>query len=111
MKPAMRGIALSEASSESVGARSALVDCYAGRGLIAWSMESTQASPLRKNAFLVKEHVGMFKAANNFDIFDPEATIDVAEICTRATQACFLVPGMKVTVVDKRTAGGAESHW
>lgn len=27
---------------------------------------------LTKNLFLVKEHVGMFKAANNFDIFDPE---------------------------------------
>ena len=28
---------------------------------------------LAKNVFLVKEHVGMFKAANNFDIFDPES--------------------------------------
>ena len=27
---------------------------------------------LNKNLFLVKEHVGLFKAANNFDIFDPE---------------------------------------
>lgn len=27
---------------------------------------------LNKNLFLVKEHVGMFKASNNFDIFDPE---------------------------------------
>ena len=27
---------------------------------------------LDKNVFLVKEHVGMFKAANNFDIHDPE---------------------------------------
>lgn len=27
---------------------------------------------LNKNLFLIKEHVGMFKAANNFDIFDPE---------------------------------------
>jgi len=26
---------------------------------------------LNKNLFLVKEHVGMFKAANNFDIYDP----------------------------------------
>ena len=29
-------------------------------------------SPLSKNAFLVREHVGLFKAANNFDILDPE---------------------------------------
>jgi len=43
----------------------------------------------------------------DFDIFDPEAAIDVNEICTRATQACFLVPGMKVTVTDKRSAAAA----
>lgn len=29
-------------------------------------------SPLNANLFLVKEHVGMFKAANNYDIYDPE---------------------------------------
>ena len=27
---------------------------------------------LSRNLYLVKEHIGMFKAANNFDIFDPE---------------------------------------
>lgn len=27
---------------------------------------------LARNIYLVKEHVGMFKAANNFDIYDPE---------------------------------------
>lgn len=26
---------------------------------------------LKQNLFLVKEHVGLFKAANNFDIYDP----------------------------------------
>jgi uncharacterized protein YxjI len=26
---------------------------------------------LKQNVFLVKEHVGLFKAANNFDIYDP----------------------------------------
>ncbi|MEN7549093.1 phospholipid scramblase-related protein [Rapidithrix thailandica] len=28
---------------------------------------------LNQNLFFVKEHVGMFKAANNFDIYDPES--------------------------------------
>jgi uncharacterized protein YxjI len=28
-------------------------------------------SALGQNLFLIKEHVGMFKAANNFDVFDP----------------------------------------
>lgn len=27
---------------------------------------------LNRNVFLVKEHVGLFKAANNFDIYDPD---------------------------------------
>ena len=27
---------------------------------------------LNKNLFLVKEHIGFFKAANNFDIYDPQ---------------------------------------
>jgi uncharacterized protein YxjI len=27
---------------------------------------------LNKNLFLVKEHVGMFKASNNYDIYDPQ---------------------------------------
>ncbi|MEE8350468.1 MAG: phospholipid scramblase-related protein [Acidobacteriota bacterium] len=27
---------------------------------------------LRRNVYLVKEHVGMFKAANNYDIYDPD---------------------------------------
>lgn len=33
-------------------------------------MES-RSDPLAKNAFIVKEHVGLFKAANNFDMYDP----------------------------------------
>lgn len=28
---------------------------------------------LHRNLFFVKEHVGMFKAANNFDIYDPQS--------------------------------------
>lgn len=28
---------------------------------------------LRQNLFLVKEHVGVFKAANNYDVHDPES--------------------------------------
>ncbi len=30
-------------------------------------------SILHKNQFFVKEHVGMFKAANNYDIYNPES--------------------------------------
>ena len=41
----------------------------------------------------------------DLDTFDPEARIDFDEICERVTNACFLVPGMKIKVVDKRNGG------
>jgi uncharacterized protein YxjI len=34
---------------------------------------------LEKSQFFVKEHVGLFKASNNFDIFDPETGTRVME--------------------------------
>ncbi len=35
--------------------------------------EKPMHSALNNNLFLVKEHVGLFKAANNFDIYDPQS--------------------------------------
>jgi uncharacterized protein YxjI len=32
---------------------------------------------LARNAFFVKEHVGMFKAANNFDVLDPDTQAEL----------------------------------
>jgi DNA gyrase subunit B len=37
------------------------------------------------------------------ELFDPAAEIDFELICDRVRQACFLVPGMKMSVTDKRT--------
>ena len=34
---------------------------------------------INKNLFFVKEHVGMFKAANNYDIFDPNTQDHIME--------------------------------
>ena len=34
---------------------------------------------INKNAFFIKEHVGIFKAANNFDIYDPETNQIIME--------------------------------
>ncbi|NLR90282.1 MULTISPECIES: phospholipid scramblase-related protein [Flammeovirga] len=36
-------------------------------------------SLLNRNTFFVKEHVGMFKAANNYDIYDPETNQIILE--------------------------------
>ena len=44
------------------------------------SSKTTGLDVLNRNLYLVKEHVGMFKAANNFDIYDPE-TGDVILEC------------------------------
>ncbi len=44
----------------------------------------------------------------DWEIFDPDARIDFDEICQRATRACFLVPGLKITVTDKRTGAKNE---
>jgi len=43
---------------------------------------------LNKNLFLVKEHVGIFKAANNYDIHDP-STGDVIMECREPTLGFF----------------------
>lgn len=36
-------------------------------------------SSLHTNQYFVKEHVGMFKAANNYDIFDPQTNQKILE--------------------------------
>ena len=40
------------------------------------------------------------------EIFDDDARIDADEIRQRIVQSCFLVPGVKVRLVDKRAGGG-----
>ena len=42
------------------------------------------------------------------DIFDPEATIDWDEVVRRVKLACFLVPGLRITLEDKRTGSRKE---
>ncbi|MBC8365639.1 MAG: DNA topoisomerase IV subunit B [Actinobacteria bacterium] len=42
------------------------------------------------------------------ELFDADASIDFDEICERATRSCYLVPGLKVRVHDKRTGGRRE---
>ncbi len=42
------------------------------------------------------------------EIFDPEAVIEWDEVRVRAQRAAFLVPGLKITVIDKRTGSQTE---
>ena len=43
------------------------------------------------------------------ELFDADAGIDVDEICDRVTRSCYLVPGLKVRVHDKRSGGRREA--
>lgn len=43
---------------------------------------------LNRNLFFVKEHVGMFKASNNYDIFDP-ATNEMIMMCREENLGFF----------------------
>ncbi|ELR68997.1 hypothetical protein C900_05555 [Fulvivirga imtechensis AK7] len=56
---------------------------------------------LNKNLFLVKEHVGMFKAANNYDIYDPE-TQDVIMHC-REERLGFFTKMLRFTDYKRMT--------
>ena len=56
---------------------------------------------IRKNVFLVKEHVGMFKAANNYDIHDPQ-TGDLLMEC-REERLNFLTKLFRFTDYKRMT--------
>lgn len=65
-----------------------------------WS-QRTMHPVLRSNLFLVKEHVGFFKAASNFDIYDP-ATGAVVMEC-REENLGFLTKMLRFTEYKRNT--------
>lgn len=46
----------------------------------------------------------------DLEIFDPTAGLDFAAICERLTQACFLVPDMRIEVADRRAGSTGEIY-
>ena len=42
------------------------------------------------------------------DIFDPDAAIDMDEVAERVKLACFLVPGLRITLEDRRVGSKKE---
>ena len=42
------------------------------------------------------------------DVFDADARVDTEEVHQRVVQACFLVPGVKIRVVDKRAGASSD---
>jgi len=62
---------------------------------------ASKTAVLEKNLFLVKEHVGLFKAANNFDIHDPESGEVVLEC--REEKLGFLTRILRFTDYKRMT--------
>jgi DNA gyrase subunit B len=44
------------------------------------------------------------------DVFDPDATIAYAEVRERIARMCFLVPGLKIALTDKRAGAGGQTE-
>ena len=69
------------------------------------------SNPINKNLFLVKEHVGLFKAASNYDIHDPETgevimecTMPVEKACASAG-ICTVVGSAPISSARREVAG------
>lgn len=58
-------------------------------------------SSLNQNLFFVKEHVGMFKAANNYDIHDPESQ-EMLMTC-REEKLGFITKALRFTDYKRMT--------
>ncbi|MCJ8313510.1 MAG: RNAase [Saccharospirillaceae bacterium] len=56
---------------------------------------------INKNLFLIKEHVGLFKAANNFDIYDP-STGEIIMLC-REPSLGFITKFLRFTDYKRMT--------
>ena len=56
---------------------------------------------LNRNIYLVKEHVGMFKAANNYDIYDPDTGAVIMEC--REEHLGFLTKILRFTDYKRMT--------
>lgn len=56
---------------------------------------------LNKNLFFVKEHVGMFRAANNYDVLNPET--HVMEMTCREGKLGFFTKLLRFTSVKQMT--------
>jgi hypothetical protein len=69
-------------------------------------------SVLNRNLFLVKEHAGLFKAANNYDIYDPQTNEQILQC--REDRLGFLTKWLRFTDykrytpfdIEVRTPGG-----
>ena len=59
------------------------------------------STAINNNLFLVKEHVGMFKAANNFDIYDPSTGSIVMEC--REPELGFITKLLRFTEYKRMT--------
>ena len=62
---------------------------------------------LQRNLYLVKEHVGMFKAVNNFDIFDPISKGEISSAHFEFTETTWAI--FQATAIEGRPAAEVAS--
>lgn len=67
---------------------------------------ATRTNVLDRNLFLVKEHTGLFKAANNFDIYDPETNEIILEC--REEKLGFITKMLRFTDYKRMTPFNVE---
>ncbi len=75
-------------------------------GKISSSGSFTAGSTLEKVKKIPEKRTGTrVRFWADLDLFDPGLAIDPALVAEHAAQVCFLVPGLKVRVIDKRSGG------
>ena len=78
-------------------------------GKVAASGRFTPGSSLEKVRKVPAKRTGTrVRFWPDLDVFDPGLSIDPALVREHAALVCFLVPGLKVRLVDKRAGGGTE---
>jgi hypothetical protein len=65
------------------------------------SREPRMHPVLNRNLYLVKEHVGFFKAANNFDIYDPQTNEQIMQC--RENRLGFFTKLLRFTDIKRYT--------
>jgi DNA gyrase subunit B len=63
---------------------------------------------LRKIKRIARRRPAPHPVRPDFDIFEPEASLDLEHVRERVATMCFLVPGLKIVLVDKRPGATGE---
>ena len=72
--------------------------------LIKFSKIISMKKNLQKNIFLFKEHIGLFKASNNYDIYDPKTKEIILHCREKNLNPMYKIVRMFLTETDATAA-------